>query len=64
VIRDERDLKSHFDYIHWNPVKHRYVLCPEEWSQSTFLHWMRRGYYELGWGHSGEPTSIVGVSLE
>jgi putative transposase len=25
VIRDEYDMKNHFDYIHWNPVKHGYV---------------------------------------
>jgi putative transposase len=64
LIRDERDLNNHFDYVHWNPVKHGYVRCPEEWSQSTFLHWMSRGYYALGWGHGGEPTGIVGMSGE
>ena len=25
VIRDEKDLKNHFDYIHYNPVKHGLV---------------------------------------
>jgi putative transposase len=64
VIQDERDLKSHFDYIHWNPVKHGYVRCPEDWSQSTFFHWMRRGCYELGWGHSGERPNIADMSFE
>ncbi|MFO7740806.1 MAG: transposase, partial [Anaerolineae bacterium] len=40
VIRDEHDLNNHFDYIHWNPVKHGYAEHPESWSQSTFLHWV------------------------
>jgi putative transposase len=22
IIRNEDDLSKHFDYIHWNPVKH------------------------------------------
>ena len=64
VIRDERDLNNHFDYIHWNPVKHGHVQRPEDWAQSTYLHWLERGYYELGWGHSEEPPSIVGMHLE
>ena len=25
VIRNERDSSLHFDYIHWNPIKHGYV---------------------------------------
>lgn len=58
LVRNEQDLVDHFDYIHWNPVKPGYVQCPQSWSQSTFLHWVERGYYEPGWGHSGEPSSI------
>ncbi|MGD2104193.1 MAG: hypothetical protein PVJ55_03630 [Anaerolineae bacterium] len=38
IIRDESDLNCHFDYTHWNPVKHGYVARPESWAQSTFLH--------------------------
>ena len=64
VIRDEPDLINHFDYIHWNPVKHGYVQRPEDWAQSTYLHWLRRGYYELGWGHSSEPLNTVGMRFE
>jgi putative transposase len=64
IIRDKDDLKNHFDYIHWNPVKHGYVCRPERWPQSTFLHWVERGYYELGWGHDEAPQSIAGMQLE
>jgi len=64
VIRDEDDLNGHFDYIHWNPVKHGYAERPESWWESTFVHWMRRGYYELGWGHSAEPPTIKGMDFE
>ncbi len=64
IIRDEHDLNNHFDYIHWNPVKHGYVQRPEDWSHSTYKYWLKRGYYELGWGYGEEPASIRGMNLE
>jgi len=64
VIRDEHDLQRHFDYIRWNPVRHGYVTGPENWTQSTFLHWAERGYYAPEWGHGGEITSIDGMEFE
>jgi putative transposase len=64
VIRDGRDLENHFDYIHYNPVKHGYVKRPEDWAQSTYAHWLERGYYDVGWGYGGEPESIVGLDFE
>jgi len=63
IIRDERDLATHFDYIHYNPVKHGHALRPEDWSRSTYGHWLESGYYEVGWGHS-EPETTRGVSWE
>ena len=36
TLQDETDFERHFDYIHWNPVKHGYVHCPHEWPHSTF----------------------------
>ena len=50
TIRDERDLKRHMDYIHFNPVKHRYVRCPHEWPASSFHRSVQRGLYEADWG--------------
>ncbi|MFH1235368.1 MAG: hypothetical protein V1685_00315, partial [Parcubacteria group bacterium] len=50
IIRDQRDLYAHFDYIHYNPVKHRYVSKPEDWQWSSFRTFLRKGYYEKGWG--------------
>jgi len=64
IIRDERDLHNHFDYIHWNPVKHGCVQRPEDWRHSTFRHWLERGYYEPGWGYGGEPVNITDMSFE
>jgi putative transposase len=63
VIRDEKDLQRHFDYIHFNPVKHGYVQHPEDWPHSSYRHWLRLGYYEPGWG-SIEPEDLEGMAHE
>jgi putative transposase len=26
TIQDEDDFDAHFDYVHWNPVKHRFII--------------------------------------
>ena len=57
IIRDEVDLHRHLDYIHYNPVKHRWVTKPENWAHSSFLAWKKRGAYPDGWGWS-EPQSV------
>ena len=57
VIRDEDDLCRHFDYIHWNPVKHELVTKPEDWPYTSYLYWVEKGYYEIGWGHV-EPENL------
>jgi len=63
VIRDERDFGQHLDYIHYNPVKHGYVVKPEEYCDTSYSEYVRRGWYEIGWGHS-EPKGLTGVELE
>lgn len=50
TIKDEDDFQAHFDYIHWNPVKHAYVRCPKDWPHSTFHRWVDAGVYEPNWG--------------
>lgn len=50
TIRDENDFERHFDYIHYNPVKHGYVDCPKDWPHSSFHRWVKRGIYDPGWG--------------
>lgn len=64
VIRDDEDLHRHFDYIHYNPVKHEHVVRPEDWAHSTYMFWAERGYYEIGWGYEEEPANIRGLKWE
>ena len=54
VIRDETDLKSHIDYIHWNPVKHGYVNRVVEWPYSSFHNFVKAGIYQQDWGIAEE----------
>jgi putative transposase len=49
-IRDEDDLQKHFDYIHWNPVKHGLVSRAGDWPYSTFHRYLAQGWYSPDWG--------------
>jgi putative transposase len=64
IIRDENDLQKHLDYIHWNPVKHRYADTPLKWEQSSFPKWIERGVYDSTWGIGGEPEMIQKMDFE
>jgi len=64
VIRDERDLELHCDYIHWNPIKHGYVTQPEDWPYSSYKVWVGKGVYEIGWGWKKEPKNIKYMDFE
>ena len=50
LIRDDRDLQMHLDYIHYNPVKHGLVQSPKDWPSSTFHRYVEKGLYPLNWG--------------
>jgi putative transposase len=63
IIRNEKDLVNHFDYIHWNPVKHGMVTKPIEWSHSSLNFWVKRGYYEPEWGWNEESNNIMEMNL-
>jgi putative transposase len=50
TIRDEQDYENHFNYIHYNPVKHGLVKNVSSWPWSSFHRHVRMGIYEPGWG--------------
>jgi len=39
ALRDDNDYARHFDYVHYNPVKHGYVERVRDWPYSTFPVW-------------------------
>ena len=61
AIRDEEDFQRHFDYVHYNPVKHGLVRCPHAWPWSSFHHWASARVYPNDWGCSCRRST---VSLE
>ena len=64
LIRNEDDWRKHVDYIHYNPVKHGYVLRPADWPHSSFQRAVDRGWYSVDWGEKKEPGNIKGIDLE
>lgn len=50
VIRDERDLAAHVDYVHYNPVKHGHVRRAVQWPYSSFHRYVARGILPEDWG--------------
>lgn len=62
TIESEEDFEAHFDYIHWNPVKHGYVRCPSDWRYSSFHRWVNQGVYPPDWGCSAKPPPSI-ISL-
>jgi putative transposase len=49
TLESEDDFERHFDYIHYNPVKHRHVRCPRDWPWSSFHRWVTAGVYPADW---------------
>jgi len=56
ALRDADDYARHFDYIHFNPVKHGYVESVRDWPYSTFHRWVKQGVYPPDWGSKVDGT--------
>ena len=54
MITDQDDFNTHFDYIHWNPVKHGWVESVSDWPYASFHRYVDSGVYPFDWGHSGD----------
>lgn len=60
TIADETDLENHFDYIHYNPVKHQLVRRPRDWPATTFHRDVVSGHYDLDWGAGFVEPKVPG----
>jgi len=54
LIRDEHDYERHVDYVHYNPVKHGYVLRAADWPHSSIHRFIADGMVESDWGRGME----------
>ena len=50
AIRNDLDYQQHVDYIHYNPVKHGWVMRVNDWPYSSFHRFVEQGIYTLAWG--------------
>ena len=48
IIRNEKDMRGHLNYIHWNPVKHGLVTNPFEYPHSSIMKF--KDFYPQDWG--------------
>lgn len=60
TIRDERDFRSHVDYVHFNPVKHGHVTRVRDWPHSTFHRYVAAGILPIDWGGDVGELDTVG----
>jgi putative transposase len=60
TIRDDEDFQTHFDYIHFNPVKHGHVRFAREWPYSTFEQSVNQGRYPVNWGGTVDDDGDFG----
>jgi putative transposase len=51
-IQDEEEFQRHVDYIHFNPVKHGWVMRPGDWPYSSLHRAVKRGELPADWGIS------------
>ena len=51
LIRDEKDYEHHFNYIHYNPVKHCYVKKASDWPYSSIHHYIKTGILSENWAY-------------
>ena len=63
LIRDQEDFNRHCDYIHYNPVKHGLVRSPVDWKHSSFLSFIKMGYYPEDWG-GDVKEGVLGMDFE
>lgn len=53
AIRNEDDYRTHFDYIHLNPLKHGLVQHVKDWPYSSFHKFVSSGVYPDDWMTGG-----------
>lgn len=59
-IRDERDYRTHMDYLHGNPLRHGLVASVIEWPWSSFHRLVRQGVYPADWGGGTDGDGTFG----
>ena len=53
TLRNEQDFIHHVDYIHYNPVRHGYVVSVADWPWSSFHRYVKQGLLPRDWAGDG-----------
>ena len=53
LLTGQDDFNAHFDYVHWNPIKHGWAQRVSDWPHSSFHRFVALSVYSINWGHSG-----------
>ena len=64
TILSEEDLYKHIEYIHYNPVKHGYVNAVKDWEYSSFVKFVKLGWYDINWGNNNDIMKIQNMNCE
>ena len=64
TIRDDSYLYKHFDYIHYNSVKHNLIASVNSWEYSSFQKFVKRGWYNENWGSQKDVEDIINLNFE
>lgn len=60
LIRDEEDLRTHMDYVHYNPVRHGFSERASDWAASSIHRYIRSGLYTADW--AADPCVLDGTT--
>jgi putative transposase len=58
LIRDDKDYEQHINYIHYNPVKHRYVSCPTQWPYSSIHRFIQKDVLPSNWAFHNHSLQV------
>ena len=64
ILETDDDFERHFDYIHYNPVKHGHARCPVDWPWSSFHRWVRAGVYPKRWAYRADGREFAFDDIE
>jgi putative transposase len=58
TLRNEADFERHFNYIHFNPVKHGYVSRVSDWPFSSFHRMVQLGVLSDDWAGDARDGGV------
>ena len=58
IKNNEKDFNLHLDYIHYNPVKHKYTNTASSWEYGSFQKYVKLGWYDEKWCDFEDDVSL------